>query len=146
MAKNVRFIRLIAEYQKICVLAELSEFVRIVKTEGNPPEKYILELTCKGISKLNGELPIYSESHLLEIFLGSEFPKDEPIFRLNTPIWHPNIFNDGRISLFDADYDDGYLYSPSIKLDDLVIEIIKIIRYEKMWVNSCANLLAGVWA
>ena len=144
MAINPRLNRLQAEYEKIRELAERSEFVRILEVEGNPPEKYLLQLTCNGISGLDGQqMPVYSEDHRLVIYLPPEFPRKGPVFQMMSPVWHPNIAQNGQVCYGDEG-DHGY--SPSMGLDDLVIRIINMIRYENMGLDSAFNLLAAHWA
>jgi ubiquitin-protein ligase len=143
MSINPRLNRLQAEYEKIRELSDRSEFVHILETEGNPPEKYLIQLTCKGISSINGSSPIYSENHHLGIYLPPEFPRKGPVFQMMTPVWHPNIAQNGAVCYGD-DGDHGY--SPSMGLDDLVIRIINMIRYENMGLNSAFNVLAAQWA
>lgn len=141
---NPRMRRLQRDYEKLQDLAARSKFVSIQATEGNPPEKYVLKLTCKGIAKLNSRnQPRYSRSHLLGIALTRNYPRKPPHFKVTTPIFHPNIGQSGTVCIGDEG-DHGY--APSMGLDDLIIRIVEIIRYENTGLDSPFNIYAAGWA
>ncbi len=144
MTINPRLKRLIAEYEKIREISERSQFIQILEVEGNPPEKYLLRLTCKGISSIGTDgQPIISEDHRLGIYLNPEFPRTGPVFQFMTPLWHPNIGANGAVCYGDEG-DHGY--SPSMGLDDLVLRVVQMIRYENMGLDSAFNIFAAQWA
>ncbi len=135
---NPRLNRLKNDYEKMQELAARSSFVTIEKTEGNPPDKYVLHLTCKGIRELRNGKPIYSESHRLHINLNSNYPSGKPIFEMKTPVVHPNIASSGNVCIGK--------FSPAMRLDDVVIRAIKIIRYEKMDLEDSYGGTVKRWA
>lgn len=140
---NPRYNRLQAEYKKLRELEERSPYVQILETEGHPPEKYALTLKCKGVTAVDGKgLPIYSYDHKLRVYLPPDFPRDRPVFEMVSQVWHPNIALAGAVCYGDEG-DHGY--SPSMGLDDLVIRIIEMIRYENMGLQSAFNLDAAEW-
>jgi|APSaa5957512622_1039677.scaffolds.fasta_scaffold05372_6 ubiquitin-protein ligase len=139
MSLNPRLSRLIADYEKIRELELRSPFVEIVKTKGGePPIEYTLRLTCKGISKLAGGRPVYSEEHRLRISLPADYPRSQPKLAMLSPVFHPN-FHGNTICI-------GQSYSPSMGLDDLVVVIVQMIRYENFNPGSAYNHNAVVWA
>ena len=139
MSLNPRLSRLTADYEKIRELELRSPFVEIVKTkEGNPPTQYIFRLTCKGISKLLGGRPIYSEEHSLKVSLPASYPRSQPKLEMLSSVFHPN-FSGNSICI-------GHSYSPSMGLDDLVIAIIQMIRYENFNSHDPYNRSAVAWA
>jgi len=140
---NPRLSRLTRDYEKLQELAARSPFISIRAMEGTPPEKYVLHLTCKGITQLQNGEPIYSESHQLGIYLHQDYPRKGPRFEMLTPIYHPNIAQNGQICMGETG-DHGF--APSMPLDDLVIRIVNIIRYENIGLNAPFNLLAARWA
>jgi ubiquitin-protein ligase len=140
---NPRLNRLRRDYEKLQELAARSPFISIQETQGTPPEKYVLHLTCKGITDIRNGNPVYSESHRLGIHLHQEYPRKGPRFEMLTPIYHPNIARNGQICIGDEG-DHGF--APSMPLDDLVIRIINIIRYENIGLNSAFNYKAAQWA
>lgn len=144
---NPRLNRLKRDYEKLQELAARSPFVTIHSTEGNPPEKYILHLTCKGIREIAAnQMPIFSESHYLSIDLHDNYPRKGPRFQIlaeKTPVVHPNITANGQICIGDAG-DHGW--SPAMGLDDIIIRIIQMIRYENVGLKSAFNWEAAKWA
>jgi len=139
-----RYRRLKADQDKLIELTSRSRHVRILSTEGTPPEKYVLELKFKSITHVqpSGE-PIYSTSHQLGIWLHPEYPRHKPVFQFLTPIYNPNIAGNGDVCIGDEG-DHGY--APNMGLDDLVQQIIHIIRYENIGLDHPYNLLAAQWA
>lgn len=138
-----RLRRLKKDYQRMLELAEESSLVSIEKTEGSPPKKYVLRLFCKGITHLEDGQPLYSESHLLSIHLHQRYPSWGPLFSMLTPVVHPNIAVNGLICIGDEG-DHGY--APSMPLDDLVIRVLQMIRYQNVGLVSAFNVLAAAWA
>ena len=144
MSMNPRLNRLQGDYKRLQELAARSPFVNIEEIEGTPPNKYQLRLTCKGITHIASDgSPVYSENHKLRIYLPDEYPREAPQFQMFSPVWHPNIAQAGLVCIGDAG-DHGY--APSMGLDDLVVRIIEIIRYENIGLNSAFNLFAADWA
>lgn len=141
---NPRLKRLRRDHEKILELASRSRFIEIAATEGNPPEKYVLNLSCKGITKVDSRGgPTYSRSHRLGIHLGDDYPRKTPQFKMLTSVFHPNIAQNGSVCIGDEG-DRGY--APSMGLDDLVVRIVEIIRYENVGLNSAYNTIAERWA
>lgn len=138
-----RLNRLKKDYEKLQDLAIRSAFVTIESTKGEPPTEYVLILTCKGVQSLDNKQPIYSEFHRLRIRLHDDYPRRKPEFALLTPIFHPNVSSSGAVCIGDEG-DHGY--APSMGLDDIVIRIIEMIRYENFSARSAFNHEAGQWA
>jgi len=141
---NPRFRRLQRDYDKLQELAIRSPFVSVQAVEGHPPEKYIIDLTCKGITQLRaGNSPVYSQYHQLGIHLHDEYPRKGPNLQMLTPVWHPNIASNGLVCYGDEG-DHGW--APAMGLDDLIVRVIQIIRYENIGLNSPFNTIAARWA
>lgn len=143
MAENPRMKRLQADYARLLELSRRSTFVYLMDTEGNPPGKYELRLTCKGITHVENDQPFFSEDHRLNIYLPPGYPRERPVFQMMTPVWHPNIARNGSVCYGDAG-DHGW--TPGMELDDLVVRLINMIRYENMGLNSAFNGPAASWA
>lgn len=139
--------RLRSDLRKLQELDSRSPFVKIKETEGSPPEKYILQLTCRGISKLDDAgKPVYADTFMLSIQLHHDYPSKAPLFEVmagETPIFHPNIGAGGLVCIGDAG-DHGW--SPALSLDDVVMRIIQMIRYENVGYESALNMIANAWA
>lgn len=141
---NPRLTRLRKDYENLLDLEARSSFVAIEQAEGDPPYEYRILLSCTGIRKLDAEgHPILSERHELHIKLPSTYPRKGPRFRMRTPVFHPNIGQGGSVCIGDEG-DHGF--APSMRLDDLVVRIIRIIRYENIGLNSPFNGIARDWA
>lgn len=143
---NPRLNRLKIDNERLQELAARSEFVSVVAKSGTPPDKYTLHLTCKGIRGVTSDQkPIYSESFYLEITFTDEYPRKSPIFQIKaeqTPIFHPNIAQNGLVCIGDAG-DHGW--APAMRVDDVVIRIIEMIRYQNYGLLSAFNLIAAEW-
>lgn len=140
---NPRFRRLNRDLEDLRELEARSPFVTIQAMDGTPPEKYVLHLTCKGITKLNRGTPVYSSSHQLGIHLHNEYPRRLPQFEMLTPVYHPNIAQSGQVCIGDEG-DHGW--APGMKLSDVIVRIIEIIRYENIGLGSPFNVPAAHWA
>lgn len=139
MPLNPRLNRLKSDYEKLRELEIRSPFVKIANVAGgDPPTKYTFRLTCKGITRFSSGKPVYSEQHDLQITLPTAYPRAQPELAMLSPIFHPN-FNGSTICI-------GHSYSPSMGLDDLVIVIIQMIRYENFNPGSAYNQEAVNWA
>lgn len=144
MSGNPHIRRLQVEYQRMIDLSARSPYVTLLHTEGNPPDVYELGLKCRGITSIDpyGN-PCFSSDHRLKVELPADYPRHAPIFTMLTPIWHPNIGAGGSVCIGDAG-DHGF--APSMPLDDIIVRIIQIIRYQNIGLNSAFNLLAKNWA
>jgi ubiquitin-protein ligase len=148
MPSNPRLNRLKADYEKMCTLDQRSAIVQILEMDGTPPYRYVVRLNCKGIFKINSDqTPVYREEHRMIIYLPDDYPKKGPDIQMVTKVWHPNIGypdqGQGRVCYGDAG-DHGW--APSMGLDDVVVRIIQMIRYENMNPNSALNTYAALWA
>jgi ubiquitin-protein ligase len=138
-----RYNRIKSDHEKIIQLVRRSPLVKLIASEGDPPEKYVFLLKIKSIVRLTSDdKPQYDTSHELGIFLPPEYPRRKPACVMLTTVFHPNIAPNGDICIGDVG-DGGY--SPSMGLDDLVIRIINMLRYENIGLNSPYNLIAADW-
>jgi ubiquitin-protein ligase len=141
---NPRYTRLENDYKRMKLMCESSKTVRILRTSGCPPEEYALELNCRGIEKLDtNNRPVIKTKHTLNVILPEGYPRKGPIFHMATPIWHPNIGLSGSVCIGDSG-DHGY--APSMRLEDLVVRIIQMIRYENIGLDRPLNGNARDWA
>jgi len=142
--RNPRLNRLRRDHEKMLELVERSSIISIERAEGKPPHTYYLHLTCAGVRKVRGDgLPVISKSHQLVVHLHDQYPRRIPTLQMLTPVFHPNIGQSGTICIGD-DGDHGY--APSMGLDDLVVRIVRIIRYENYSLQSVLNTPAERWA
>jgi len=59
MSFDFRETRLTNDYKCILELVNRSQFIHIVSTEGDPPERYEIRFSCRGVERLNGNKAVY---------------------------------------------------------------------------------------
>ena len=101
MSFDIRETRLRNDYGRIRDLVDRSDLIHVRATEGTPPEKYLIQFTCKGVEKVSPSgRPVYRETHEVSVYLHAEYPLKQPQLKWLTPIFHPNIhFNTGEVCL-----------------------------------------------
>ena len=96
-----------------------------------PPRDY--RLTFKHLSTIvrvdSDQLPVFGDTHVLEIHLPAGFPAEAPICYMVSETWHPNIQSDegpyqGRI----CGNTEGF--GAHFSLDDLILRIERMLKYE----------------
>ena len=87
---NVRLRRLKADYEALRRLAHLHPKIEIEGAFGNPPDRYRMKLTVKSLRE-RGEAIETTDFHRLEVTMPRGYPRDAPLFRMMTPVFHPNI-------------------------------------------------------
>lgn len=124
-------------------LAARSSFIEF-SCEGEPPEKYVVTFSCKGVILRDDDVPVNSVHHMVEIYLTREYPTRQPGLRWLTPIFHPNILG------CDHEWNPGAVclgaWTPSQFLDDLVLKLGDMVQYKNYSLNSPLDTKAAVWA
>ena len=95
-----RLARLQVDHGRLMDLTYRRPFVDITETRGDPPDLYLLNITCRGVERLDesGD-SVYRDSHLVEIFLGAQYPLTGPtIWYCSLSVFHPKISAHGLIS------------------------------------------------
>lgn len=139
MSFDIRETRLQNDYQRIRELVDRSEFIHVLSTEGNPPEKYIIRFTCRGVEKItNTDRPIYRESHEVSIYLHAEYPLKQPQLKWLTPIFHPNIHVTGAVCIG--------AWWPAKTLDELLLTLGEMVQYKNYDPKDPMNSKAATWA
>ncbi len=88
---SMRLRRLQADYQKLQARCDSSPYLLIQSTKGNPPERYEIAFSVKGLSLDSKNQIVEATDHVAEIVLTSGYPRQAPQCRMLTPIFHPNI-------------------------------------------------------
>lgn len=144
---SIREDRLANDYKALRNLCLFSQPVKIkiLEARGNPPEYYCIQVSnCKGIESVSGNTPKYRTDHILLI---SNFPAaypdpgQLPVAKLETPIFHPNVYSDGTFCFQGKD-----LNTVNEPLDSLVKRIISMIQYRNRSYGVPANRTAKDWA
>jgi ubiquitin-protein ligase len=139
MSFDFRETRLRNDYERVRDLVNRSEFVHILSTEADPPERYLIRFTCKGVEKLrpNGE-PVYREAHEVSLYLHAEYPLKQPQLKWLTPIFHPNIHVTGAVCIG--------AWWPAKTLDEMLLTLGEMIQYKNFDPKDPMNSKAAAWA
>lgn len=139
---GVRETRLTNDLRQVSeLIANSGGSLRLISKTGNPPYEYVIEYRCKGIETVNGNNPVYRNTHQVKIILGTNYPREKPDAKFLTPIFHPNVFSNQNVCL-------GNYWTPGETVTELILRIGKIIQYSKDVLNlkSPANGTAKTWA
>ena len=141
MRKSPRERRLDSDYKAIRQLRDESTILSF-HAAGEPPQKYRLIFKGRGIYRnSNGEIKS-SDHHECLIEFGAAYPRLVPNLAWQTPIFHPNISNNGVVCL--GGY--GTHWVPSLTLGELCTMLWDMIRYENYDTESPYNREAAIWA
>ncbi|NCS00653.1 MAG: hypothetical protein GPJ07_01295 [Microcystis aeruginosa G13-07] len=139
---GVRETRLTNDLRQVSeLIANSGGSLKLISKTGNPPYEYVIEYRCKGIETVNGNNPVYRNTHQVKIILGTNYPREKPDVKFLTPIFHPNVFSNQNVCL-------GNYWTPGETVTELILRIGKIIQYSKDVLNlkSPANGTAKTWA
>ncbi len=144
VSSRTRKARLEEDSKLLNELVKESPYISILEKSGNPPTKYVIEFTCRGIKLASDSKIEYSEYHKVEIILGPNYPLKKPQIRFITQqIYHPNVSSTGNVCI-------GNEWIPSARfLDDLVVFCAQMIRYEGFnltFTDDAYNKAAYEWA
>ena len=139
MSFDIRETRLGNDYQRIRELVNRSELIHVLATEGDPPEKYLIRFSCRGIEKIapNGS-PVYRDVHEVTIYLHAEYPLKQPQLKWMTPIFHPNIHSTGAVCIG--------AWWPAKTLDELLLTLGEMVQYKNLGPKDPMNSRAASWA
>jgi ubiquitin-protein ligase len=108
-------------------------------TDGDPPEKYLVRFTCRGIERLTpGGKPVIREEHEVSIYLHAEYPLKQPQLKWKTPIFHPNIHSTGAVCIG--------AWWPAKTLDELLLTLGEMVQYKNLGPKDPMNSRAAAWA
>jgi len=115
--------RILEDIEKIKKLsAKTNNRISINRTEGQPPNAVFIDFkynTVPDSSFPSNKLQLST----VKIDLSNRYPFQEPTAKFVTPIFHPNVFESGKICL-------GKKWLPTDTLDLLAERIAKIIIFE----------------
>ncbi len=135
---NPRIRRLEADFRQMSAAFSDHPYVRLLAAEGTPPEKYAVEFHVMGLVPLGEEGCRPGKPHRAEIFLPLDYPRRQPLCRMTTPVFHPNI-DPQKICIGDH-------WSAGQSLVQLVLRIAEMIAYQSYNVKSPLNAEAAAWA
>lgn len=134
---NPRLRRLAADYTKTQNAFSEHEHIKLIETEGNPPERYLFEITIPGLVPEGDSEQTPATTHKAEIFLPREYPRRAPFCRMLTPVFHPNI-DPTKICIGDH-------WSAGQSLPFLIAQIAEMICYQSYNTKSPLNAIAAAW-
>lgn len=139
MSFDIRETRLRNDYERVRDLAHRSEFISILATDGDPPEKYLIRYTCRGIEKVapSGS-PVLCDVHEVSLYLHAEYPLKQPQLKWQTPIFHPNIHVTGAVCIG--------AWWPAKTLDELLLTLGEMIQYKNFDPKDPMNSRAASWS
>jgi ubiquitin-protein ligase len=139
MSFDIRETRLRNDYEQVRDLVNRSEFVNILHTDGDPPEKYLIRFTCNGVEKIkpNGD-PVLRDEHEVSVYLHAEYPMKQPQLKWQTPIFHPNIHVTGAVCIG--------AWWPAKTLDELLLTLAEMVQYKNFDPKDPMNSKAAAWA
>lgn len=111
--------QLATDYEQVKKQLSLYPNIRIIETEGDPPDRYDIEYNVKGYKIAEDGTASPANSHTIRITLPFGYPHFPPTVKPLTPIFHPDIDPDAiRIADF---------WQKKQSLAELVIHIGKMI-------------------
>lgn len=139
MSSEIRDRRLRNDYKAVMDLVNRSDFIQVLSTDGDPPERYLIRFTCKGVEKVNSHgQPVFSENHEVSLYLHAEYPLKQPQLKWHTPIFHPNIHVTGAVCI-------GTWWAAK-NLDELLLSLGEMIQYKNLDPSDPMNSKAAYWA
>lgn len=133
---NVRLRRLKADHEALRRLVRLHPRIELEGVSGNPPERYRLILRVHSLRERGGEIEPADE-HRLEITLPLGYPRDAPLFRMLSPVFHPNI---APHAVCIGDH-----WSAAEPLDSLVQRVGELLAFQSYNIKSPLNGAAAQW-
>lgn len=135
---NARLRRLHADYEEVKSLLANHPYIRLVSTEGVPPEKYTVAFNVAGLVPTGADTFAQGELHHAELFLPVDYPRRPPFCRMITPVFHPNI-DPQKICIGDH-------WSAGQSLAHMAVRIGEMICYQSYNLKSPLNANAAAWA
>lgn len=133
---TMRLRRLQADYEAVRRLAHLHPRIEVEGVVGNPPEQYVLQLEARSLRESDGDVRVATE-HRVEVTLPLTYPRDPPVSRMLTPVFHPNI---APHSICVGDH-----WSAGESLAHLIQRIGEILCFQSYNIKSPLNGHAARW-
>ena len=133
---TVRLRRLTADYARLSEYTKSHPRLKLMQTDGDPPERYHIEYRIRSMRQVDGEMRVV-KSHTVEILLPRNYPRTPPQCRMLTPVFHPNI---APHAICVGDH-----WSPGESLESLVCRIGEMLAYQSYNVKSPLNGEAARW-
>jgi ubiquitin-protein ligase len=133
---SLRLRRLKSDYEAIRRLVHLHPRIEIEGVSGNPPDRYIFKLHVRSLRE-RGDSVVLHDEHRLEIKLPLGYPRDAPLCRMLTPVFHPNI---APHAVCIGDH-----WSAAESLDLMIQRVGEMLGYQSYNIKSPLNGRAAQW-
>lgn len=129
------------------LVAQSDATLGIESQSGTPPDNYVLVFHCRSIARLNGDVPVFAESHRLKFTFPAEYPGTPPKITVLTPIFHPHVFQSNNTFCLLDHRKSMRFYLVNEYLDKLVLRIGAMLQYDPSYIEvaSPANGGARDW-
>lgn len=133
---TVRLRRLTADFAKLSEYVRRHPRLRMIQSEGSPPDRYQIEYRIRSLRMNGGELqPV--DTHLVEISLPLQYPRLPPLCRMLSPVFHPNI---APHAICVGDH-----WTAGESLQSIAVRIGEMLAYQSYNVRSPLNGEAARW-
>lgn len=133
---SLRLRRLRSDYEAIRRLVHLHPRIDIEGVSGNPPDRYVFKLHVRSLRR-RGDRMEPQDEHRLEVKLPLGYPRDAPLCRMLTPVFHPNI---APHAVCIGDH-----WSAAEPLDLMIQRVGEMLGYQSYNVKSPLNGRAARW-
>ena len=141
MRQSPRVRRLNSDFRSVDQLRSESSIFSF-ECKGSPPQRYRLIFRGAGIFREpTGRIAVINH-HEVVVELGAAYPRMVPNLAWQTPIFHPNISNNGVVCL--GSY--GTHWVPSLTLSEMATMLWDMIRYKNFDSDSPYNREAAIWS
>jgi ubiquitin-protein ligase len=134
---ELRLRRLQSDYEAVRRLAHLHPRIDVEGVSGDPPQRYRIRYRVTSLRQ-KGDQVVPARIHLLEIVLPSTYPRDAPLCRMLTPVFHPNI---APHAVCVGDH-----WTAGESLDLMIQRVGEMLAFQSYNVKSPLNATAAAWA
>ncbi len=129
--------RLLADAEQVRRAFQHFPLIQVQTIAGEPPELYRIAYRVQGLARGPAGQPVMRDSHVAEIQLTLDYPRQSPKCKMLTPVFHPN-FDPTTICVGDH-------WTASERLVDLVIRIGEMLAYQAYNIKSPLDGEAAMW-
>ena len=133
---SIRLKRLQSDYEAVRRLAHHHPRIEVEGVSGRPPDRYRLVLAVRSLRRKDDRI-VVAKRHRVEVTLPATYPRDAPVCRMLTPVFHPNI---APYAICIGDH-----WSASEPLDLMIQRIGEMLAYQSYNIKSPLNGEAAQW-
>ncbi len=134
--QGIRLRRLKSDYEAIRRLVRMHPKIDIEGVSGSPPNRYVFIFEVKSLRERGDEV-VTQREHKLEVTLPLGYPRDAPLCRMLTPVFHPNI---APHAVCIGDH-----WSAAESLDLMIQRVGEMLAYQSYNIKSPLNGRAAQW-